>query len=79
MFGSDTAPHDPPGAVVTRAPGLKIGTQERREGGPGGRYAGMRVPEESEDAPALITDYGSPNARDNTGVMFGAGSAIGIR
>lgn len=50
MFGAETAPPDPPGAVATRAHGLRNATQERRVGGPGGRNAGMRAPEESEHA-----------------------------
>ena len=65
MFGAETAHPTPPGAVVTRAPGLKIATQERREGGPGGRNAGTRAPEESEHAPAPRQRSRAPNARYN--------------
>lgn len=65
MFGAETAPPDPPGAVATRAPGLKIATQERREGGPGGRNAGTRAPEESEHAPAPRHRSRPPYARYN--------------
>ena len=65
MYGAETAPPDPPGAVVTRAPGLKIATQERREGGPGGRHAGTRAPEESEHALHTTRAHNEPLARYN--------------
>lgn len=50
---------------MTRAPGLKIATQERREGGPGGRNAGTRAPEESEHALQTTRAHNEPYARYN--------------
>jgi hypothetical protein len=64
-FGDDPPNTTPRGRVATRAPGLKISTQEWRAGGPGGRHAGTRAPEESALALQTTRAHNGPWARYN--------------